>query len=641
MPSAKQPKLLCVDQLRHAEYYGMQEVFDKLYARSQKGEVFTSLMGEILSRENILLAYRNIKANTGSNTPGTDKLTIKDIGRLSPEDVVEKVRYIVAGSPHGYRPKPVRRKDIPKPYDPTKTRPLGIPCIWDRLVQQCIKQIMEPICEAKFSDSSHGFRPNRAAENAIAEASRRIQRSHMYYVIEFDIKGFFDNVNHPKLIRQIWAMGIRDKPLIWVLKRILKAPILMPNGSMVNPDKGTPQGGIISPLLANIVLNELDHWVESQWRENPLTDKFYTNNNSNGTRMLSGAYAGMRRTRLKEMYIVRYADDFRVFCRTKGEAERIKIAITQWLWERLKLEVSPEKTRIINVKRRYSDFLGFRLKAFPKGEKFVVKSRMSVKAQKHAKQKLVEQARRIAHPARGYAETYEVRLYNSQVSGLQNYYRIATGISVDLRPINRAVMTVFTCRLKTSSHARGARLAKTGRTLTPYERERYGKSTSLRYLAGSGEPIYPVSYCQHKAPKEKSKRICSYTSEGRKYIHNDLRINTPLMRLLMTQPMQNRSAEYADNRISLFSAQWGKCAVTGREFQVTSDVHCHHKLPKFKGGNDKYENLVLVIPPVHRLIHSTSPDTILAYLKSLSLDREQLARLNKLRELAGNHPIHL
>lgn len=155
----KKEKLLCVDNLRHAEYYEMQGVFDDLYARSKCGEEFTNLMSLILSRENILLAYRNIKTNAGSKTAGTDGLTISDIGRLTAEQVVDKVRFIAAGSPHGYRPKAVRRKDIPKPYDPTKTRPLGIPCIWDRLIQQCVKQVMEPICEAKFSENSYGFRP--------------------------------------------------------------------------------------------------------------------------------------------------------------------------------------------------------------------------------------------------------------------------------------------------------------------------------------------------------------------------------------------------------------------------------------------------------------------------------------------------
>ena len=130
---------------------------------------------------------------------------------------------------------------------------------------------MEPICEAKFSENSYGFRPNRSAENAIARAEFLIQNTRLHYVVEFDVKGFFDNVDHSKLIKQIWSLGIRDKNLLFVLKRILKAPIRLENGAMEYPTKGTPQGGIISPLLANIVLNELDQWVDSQWQDNPVT----------------------------------------------------------------------------------------------------------------------------------------------------------------------------------------------------------------------------------------------------------------------------------------------------------------------------------------------------------------------------------
>lgn len=249
----KKNKNLCVDDLRHAEYYGMQAIYDELYQKSLNGDSFPNLMSIILSRENILLAYRNIKANKGSYTAGTDKKNITDIGGMSPEEVVEKVRFIVAGSQHGYRPKPVRRKDIPKPNG--KTRPLGIPCIWDRLIQQCIKQVLGPICEARFSNNSYGFRPNRSVEHAINRTYNMLQRINLHYVIEFDIKGFFDNVNHSKLIKQMWALGIQDKQLLFVIRRILTASIKMPDGSMIKPDRGTPQGGIISPLLANIVLN--------------------------------------------------------------------------------------------------------------------------------------------------------------------------------------------------------------------------------------------------------------------------------------------------------------------------------------------------------------------------------------------------
>ena len=639
-------KALSVDNLRWAEYYDMQDTFDGLYAKSKEGETFEDLMGTILSRENILLAYRSIKGNGGSVTPGTDKTTIKDLGTLTPDELVKQVRFIVSGSVHGYRPKPVRRKDIPKPNG--STRPLGIPCMWDRLIQQCIKQVLEPICEAKFSDNSYGFRPQRSVENAIKATYNRLQLSNLHYVIEFDIKGFFDNVNHSKLIKQIWAMGIHDKHLIYVTKQILKAPVKMPDGHIEYPSKGTPQGGIISPLLANIVLNELDQWVGSQWENHPVTRRYAIPINNNGSERKTNGYRAMRKTKLKEMYIIRYADDFRIFCKTKTDAEKVKIAVTQWLEKRLRLEVSQEKTKIVNVKRNYSEFLGFKIKVHKKSDKYVVKSHISDKKAKQIRDKLAQQAKNVTNPRAGKKERDEVMLYNAMVMGEQNYYQIATEISIDLKPIQRNVMTILKNRLGTE---KGNRLAKeytkvkkkgkpatskrSGRELTKIERIRYGKSKQLRWIKGSGEPIYPIGYVQHKNPMPKKRSVCPYTPEGRIGMHDNRRVNTKPLLELMRQPLYNGSAEYADNRLSLFSAQWGRCAVTGAEFTATSDIHCHHKKLKSNGGSDKYENLVLVLEPVHKLIHAQKPETIAHYLEVLNLNPAQLEKVNGLRKQAG------
>ena len=636
MPHEKKPKTKYVEYLRHAEYYDMQSTFDELYARSQAGEIFDGLMDVILSRENILLAYRNIKSNTGSFTPGTDKLKISDIGKLTADEVTARVRRIVKGGKNGYTPRSVRRKEIPKPNG--STRPLGIPCIWDRLVQQCIKQVMEPICEARFSNNSYGFRPNRSVENAIAAIYRLMQRSGLYYVVEFDIKGFFDNVDHSKLIKQLWSLNIRDKELLYVIRRILKAPILMPDGHIEHPAKGTPQGGIISPLLANVVLNELDHWIESQWQCNPVTENYSYRENATGCPIQSHAYRAMRNTRLKEMYIVRYADDFRILCRTKEQADRTLIAVTHWLKERLRLDVSPEKTRVVDTRRSYSEFLGFKIRLHKKGKKYVVQSHMCDKAYRKVKANLTKQVGNIKFPRKDRGEAGEVRLFNSMVMGIQNYYQLATDISIDCGDIGRTVNIVLKNRLKSG---KTHRLKEEGRDLTKMELQRYGKSEQLRYIAQSKEPIYPISYVQCTNPMNLRRKVCAYTATGRSAIHDDLRINTSLLLQLMRAPTYRRSAEYADNRISLFSAQWGKCAITGKEFQCVSEIHCHHKTPKGNGGSDKYENLVLVLAPVHELIHAVNEDTICSYLSALKLDASQLMKLNRLRILANRKPIDL
>jgi retron-type reverse transcriptase len=150
-------------KLRHAEYYDMQAIFDQLYAESKEGKSFHNLLEIISSRENILLAYRNIKRNGGSLTRGADENTINNIAEMDREKFVKIIQNKLAH----YKPKPVRRVEIPK--ENGKVRPLGIPSIWDRIVQQSILQVLGPICEAKFNDHSYGFRPNRSAEHAIAD----------------------------------------------------------------------------------------------------------------------------------------------------------------------------------------------------------------------------------------------------------------------------------------------------------------------------------------------------------------------------------------------------------------------------------------------------------------------------------------
>ena len=615
-----------VNNLRFAEYYDMQETFDGLYAKSKGGNIFDRLMDFIFSRDNILLAYRNIKRNDGNVTPGTDGLTMRDIEKFTPDDLIQKILNITKN----YSPRTVRRKEIPKPYDPTKTRPLGIPCIWDRLIQQCILQVLEPICEAKFSDNSFGFRPNRSCENAIAASYRLMQKSHMRYAVEFDIKGFFDNVDHTKLIKQMWALGIRDKRLIYIIKRILKAPVQLEDGTMITPEMGTPQGGIISPLLANIVLNELDWWIENQWQENPVVYKYSAQNNASGSAIKSNGYSAMRKTRLKEMYIVRYADDFRIFCKSADAAHRTKAAVSEWLKERLRLDTSPEKTRVVNLENQYSEFLGIKMRLRRKRSKTVVQSRIGDKAVQRIKTEAKEKIKTIARPSNGKTEARATIDYNAFVMGLHNYYEMATDVSVDFRKIGYKVN-------KTVKRL-GGRLKKIPRQKpTGAVMDKYSSSSQIRYIKNL--PLAPISYVQTKPPMYKKRSVQKYTPEGRKEIHENLGIDTIMLQALMRQQIHEESAEYADNRLSLYCAQYGKCAVTGQVIKSLEDIHCHHKLPKNMGGKDNYQNLIIVREAVHILIHATTKPTIECYLALLNLNKTQYSKLNKLRIEAGKQPI--
>lgn len=197
----------------------MIDVLDALYRDSAENKVFTDLVSIIATKPNIEMAYRNLKGNKGSSTPGVDGLSFKDLSAIPSELFVKKVRDKI----WNYQPKAVKRVYIPKPNG--KMRPLGIPTVIDRVVQQSVLQVMEPICEAKFYAHSYGFRPNRSTKEAVAFCYKLAQHDGYHFVVDVDIKGFFDNVNHGKLLKQIWSLGIRDKRLICLISKMLKAPI--------------------------------------------------------------------------------------------------------------------------------------------------------------------------------------------------------------------------------------------------------------------------------------------------------------------------------------------------------------------------------------------------------------------------------
>ena len=282
--------------------------------------------------------------------------------------------------------------------------------------------------------------------------------------------------------------------------------------------------------------------------------------------------------------IVRYADDFRIFCRNREDAEKTMEAVTRWITERLKLEVSPEKTRIVNVRKRYSEFLGFKIMVYRKGGKYVVKSHICDKKLQLEESKLVEQAKRIAKPAQGRTQPDEIGLFDEMVLGIQNYYRIATCISLDCRKIHRRVMTVLTNRLNTET---GCQLIREGGAMTDSEKERFGASQMVRYVSGINRPIYPIAFIKYKTAIGISAAVCCFSPAGRKKIHDNLEMDTTLFAYLREHPTEGHSMEYADCRLSLLSAQKGKCAVSGEWFLQPDSIVCHMKVPKEQGGQER------------------------------------------------------
>ena len=618
------------NKLRYSEYYGMQEAYDNLYQRSVENQNFKSLMKIIISDDNVLLAYRNIKRNSGSLTAGIDGKTIKDIEKLTTErylDIVKK-RFKF------YKPRKVKRTEIPKPNG--KTRPLGIPSIWDRVAQQCILQVLEPICEAKFNPHSHGFRPNRSAEHAIADCAKKMNIIKMGYCVDIDIQGFFDEVWHSKLMRQMWTMGIRDKELLTIIRKMLKAPVVLPNGTIQFPEKGTPQGGILSPLLANINLSEFDWWVSEQWETRHMSE-IKTQYNANGTEHMGNHHRKMRsHTKLKEFYIVRYADDFKLFCHNRKTAELLYHASIQWLEQRLHLPVSIEKSKITNLRKESSEFLGFNLKLERKGKnRYIMHSHVSDKAINRMRIELKEQIKEIKKSPNSMNTIRAIGNYNSKVIGMHGYYRIATHVNKDFKKVHYSVLLTMRNRLSIDGLTKMGKYTGKDKGILNYV-----QSKNIRYLAG--RPIIPVSFVQHRNPMYLKVKINKYTPEGRELIHrNQSAVSEIALRWIRSHPVVSDRAtvEFNDNRISLFIAQLGKCSVTGEELNVL-DMHCHHKIPYHLSKDDKYSNLIIVKPEVHILIHATKEDTIQRYMTLLNLNDEQVKRLNKLRLLVRNTSLH-
>ena len=272
-------------------------------------------MEEVASETNLRRAFEKVASNRGA--PGPDRQTVavvrEHLDALLPVLIIE----LLDGS---YRPGAIRRVWIPKPGG--GERGLGIPNVVDRLVQQAVHQVLSPSYEPTFHDGSHGFRPGRSCQTAIAAASKHVEEGYRW-VVDIDLEKFFDRVHHQRLLARL-EQRVGDRRLIQLIRRMLKAQVVMPDGVVVSNDEGTPQGGPLSPLLSNIVLDELDREL---------------------------ARRGHR--------FVRYADDCNIYVRSERAGQRVMASITRFIERRLRLSVNAGKSAVARPNRRH--FVGFSL----------------------------------------------------------------------------------------------------------------------------------------------------------------------------------------------------------------------------------------------------------------------------------------
>lgn len=333
------------------------------------GDEAGGLLEEVLRRENLMKAYRRVLSNGGA--PGMDGLTVDDLMPFCREHWMRIRKDLRSGH---YFPKPVRKVEIPKPGG--GKRMLGIPTVLDRLIQQALLQVLGPRFEPTFSDSSFGFRPGRSTHQAVRRAREHIEAG-ARWVVDMDLEKFFDRVNHDVLMARL-ARRVKDKRVLLLLRRYLQAGIM--EGGVVSPrSEGTPQGGPLSPLLSNILLDELDKELEQR---------------------------GHR--------FVRYADDCNVYVQSRAAGERVLASVERFLSERLRLKVNREKSAVDRPWKR--KFLGYSVTAHRQP-----KLRIAPESLRRLKQK----ARELFRMGRGRSLVKTMKELRPVITGWTSYFRLA------------------------------------------------------------------------------------------------------------------------------------------------------------------------------------------------------------------------
>ncbi|HJF33473.1 MAG TPA: group II intron reverse transcriptase/maturase [Sporosarcina psychrophila] len=332
------------------------------------------LMERILSRENLLSALKRVERNKGSH--GVDEMPVQNLRKHILEHWESMKMELLEGT---YKPQPVRRVEIPKPDG--GVRLLGIPTVTDRLIQQAIAQVLTTLYDPTFSEHSYGFRPKRSAHGAIRKAKGYMQEGNRW-VIDIDLEKFFDKVSHDRLMGTL-SKRIEDKRLLKLIRNYLKSGIMI-NGIVTTSEEGTPQGGPLSPLLSNIVLDELDKELEERGHK-----------------------------------FVRYADDCNIYVKTKKAGNRVMGSVTSFIEGRLKLKVNLNKSAVDRPWKR--KFLGF---------SFTLHKEPKVRIAKESMKRMKNKIREITSRKKPYPMDYRIKKLNQYLMGWCGYFALADTPSV-------------------------------------------------------------------------------------------------------------------------------------------------------------------------------------------------------------------
>lgn len=600
----------------------LHNYLDKIYAKAklakEHGErpKFKGLLEIISSPITIQTAVHNIKSNRGAETPGSDDTTIRDILEKPFITVINSVQK----SLKNYQPTPIRRVYIPKPGK-QETRPLGIPSIFDRIIQECTRLVIEPILEAQFFNHSYGFRPYRDAHMALERITNIVHQTGYYWIIEGDISKFFDTINHTKLIKQLWHLGIRDRRVLMLIKQMLKAGIM--NEVKVNPE-GTQQGGIISPLLANAYLNTFDEYISNSW-ENKKTRYQYTYANSR-------LKALRKQGTLKPAYLIRYCDDWVIATNTKKNAERWKHHLQQRLKNYLKLSLSKEKTKLTCVKKRPISFLGFTYKVVPSGKArkgYVTKIHPHPERLKTKVGEIRKEIKSISKQSDRGLIIQQILKVNAMTRGIINYYQAATHVYSDLR---KYAWDIFPVASNVIRRLGGSMVPANQVNNLQDVHQHYTKKIPTIQEGNRLIGTTSLSFCKWRQTQLKNQNETPYTVEGRElYVkrtgkrsilpRQDELLSSHLLSKINNKGSPLYNFEYFLNRGYTFNRDKGKCRICG-EYLSEINVEFHHiQTDLMLDQINRVPNLASICITCHELIHSNCASSNLSKSKSRKLTR--------------------
>jgi RNA-directed DNA polymerase len=507
-------------------------------------------------------ALEAVLSNVGSRSGGIDSVTKQHFEQkgFREQFLADLNAELASGR---YQPQPVRREYIPKANG--KLRPLGIPTIRDRVVQMMLKTLLEPIFESDFLDCSVGFRPNRRTMDAIAVCYRLINpRNRYFWVIEGDIRSYFDTVNHDILLKLL-SRRVADPKILNLIGRLLKAGV-MEGQVFRRSTEGTPQGGILSPLLANIYLHELDRWW---WQKYGSIERH--------------AKERRRKQGLSNCIYVRYADDWIALCNgTKQQAEAIRDKIRAFLRDELKLELSEEKTVVTHACDGFN-FLGFHIQHHPahngrKATTLVKPSDKSIARLKDRIRDMTDRRRYIDNPM------FKFRALNAVLRGWINYYRHCSASKtaswldhwVHLRVAKWLVQRHKSCY----------------RDILKQYLKQEGSRKNFAVVRSDGSDLFLVMMRDvHITPYTAKKRTNPYIADA----HQTATVEPEVP--IADNPWNGRSdlSEWRNTRDDVLARDKHRCQDCG----ANTNIDVHHIVERRKGGQDEPENLVTLCEKCH------------------------------------------